>query len=139
MPDFPALGMSLPNVILNALLLLAIVGLWTMWWRNLRHQRHVELLLSKSIQQLEDASNQLEQTMVHIRKSQNMNADAFHPSSGHTSGISTGKSTRSDGDPLIHRMLQMQGKGESIEEIAVKLNLPLEQIRLMLKLRTAKS
>lgn len=138
MPDFTAIGMNLPSVLFNALLLLAIVGLWTMWWRNLKHQRHIELLLSKSIQQLEEASNQLEQTMVHIRKSQNIDTDARHPSPGYTSRISTCKSKRSDSDPLFHRILEMQSNGLSVEEIAAKVDLPLEQIRLMLKLRTAR-
>ncbi|MDQ6971371.1 MAG: hypothetical protein Q9M30_01860 [Mariprofundaceae bacterium] len=62
---------SLYSMLFNALIILAIGGLWLMWARNLNRLKGVETLLMASSEQLEEASKHLESALHEINRLQN--------------------------------------------------------------------
>jgi len=61
---------GLYSMLFNALIILAIGGLWLMWARNLNRLKGVETLLMASSEQLEEASKHLESALHEINRLQ---------------------------------------------------------------------
>ena len=132
MPELPSVGL-----LLDLLLILAVAGLWLAWWRNLNRLRRTEQLLCESIQQLDQASSELQQAATYIRafekRQQKVPAGRPRPA--------VKKQTVADEpaeEAALARTLRLKQQGKSAEEIADILNLPITQVRLMLKVHGAK-
>jgi len=123
---------SLP-MLLDGVMLLAIAGLWLMWWRNARRQRLVESMLMDSAKQLNEASGHLRQAMELIRHFSDGKASFQHENDS----LHTRKTAFSEED--IHaRILAMRQAGEAAEQMARELSLPLSQVKLILKLHDSR-
>lgn len=120
---------SLPyGIVFDALLIIAVAGLWIVWWRNLNSLHKTKLLLAASIRQLEEASAQLKQSMEHIRTLEKEK----RPENPHTPDADSSAET------ILMRTLRLHRDGESDEKIAKSLNIPINQVHLILKMHTAK-
>jgi hypothetical protein len=134
MSDSPPYG-----IILDVLIIIVIAGLWMAWWRNLNRLQKTERLLADSIQQLEQASTQLKQAMDHIR--------AFEEEKRAGEEIRTKDPPRkrptptatASADTVLARTLRLQREGKSDKEIAGSLSIPINQVRLMLKMHTTRA
>jgi len=148
------------NMGLNALMIAAIAGLWLMWARASRRQREVESLLRATSEQLDTALVHMEQAMDHIRRleaSRTRMTPLDEKPSQQTCAARGGKKSASTPDesesprmamehverasradaagaaPLT-RVLRLHREGYKAEDIAVRENIPLAKVRLMLKL-----
>ncbi|MDX8407214.1 MAG: hypothetical protein R8L58_02395, partial [Mariprofundaceae bacterium] len=127
--------------------------------RNARRQRRLEVLLSETAEQLEEATRHLDEAsrqMAAARKSECTPAPAaarvrkqpapanpkrhtpaaaarraYQPQASAPATGSTDQAARTS------MILRMQREGESPASIADKLDLPLAQVRLLLKLQAA--
>jgi len=131
MPELPPF-----SLLLDILLLLAVAGLWLAWWRNLNRLHKTELLLAESIQQLETASSQLQQAMAHIQafEQQRQSMPERRPRPAVKKQAAAEPAEKAD----LARTLRLERQGRSAEEIAEILNLPITQVRLMLKVHAPK-
>lgn len=134
MPDLSMAAIPPFGMILDVLVIAAVIGLWLAWWRNLNRLHKTEQLLVESIQQLEQASSQLQQATDHIRAIEKKKDSAAR----------TKKPVRSNpapagepgGNTVLTRTLRLQRQGKSDQQIADILNIPIIQVRLMLKMHT---
>lgn len=139
MPDLIALENLPYGIILDVLIIIVVAGLWLAWWRNLNRLQKTEHLLAASIQQLEQASSRLKQAMDHIRafeqekRSEEEIRTKNPPSMRHAP--SAGPST----DTVLARTLRLQREGKSDKEIADNLSIPINQVRLMLKMHATRA
>ncbi len=149
------------NMALDALMIAAIAGLWLMWARASRRQREVEALLRNTAEQLDTALAHMEQVMSYIRRIEASQAHAAPAKTGKPS--QTGRimpkeqrvasasgapesprpkpasseqvaSTDSASAASLTRVLRLHREGYKAEDIAVRENIPLAKVRLMLKL-----
>ena len=134
MPELPPYGL-----ILDIFLILAIGGLWLVWWRNLNRLHKTEGLLAESIQQLDLATAQLQQAMEHIRALEKQDKSTQNRRPSATRRTQQTASSAPSNDTVLARTLRLERQGRSAEEIADTLNIPVSQVRLMLKVHTAKS
>jgi len=140
MPDLSIAELPSFGVLIDALVILAITGLWLAWWRNLNRLHKTEILLAESIRQLDQASYQLKQALDHIRalekqeRSGKEKQEAAKP---------VRKQAALDAEPsdnlVLVRTLHLQRQGKSDEEIAGSLSIPINQVRLMLKMHTTRA
>lgn len=138
MPELFMSGIPPYSIILDVLIIIAVAGLWMVWWRNLNRLQKTERLLADSIQQLEQASMQLKQTMDHIRvfeeKSAGEEVRTKNPPRKRPVPIATASA-----DIVLARTLRLQVEGKSDEEIADSLSIPINQVRLMLKMHSTRA
>jgi len=130
MPESVELSTRFLPMLLEGIMLIAIAGLWFMWWRNAKRQRLVESMLADSARQLQEATLHLQQAMQLINKS----TDSARPRPKETRSRTAEKDDVAKKDARIEDMLSMQRDGRPVEDIARTLGLPLSQVRLMLKL-----
>jgi len=147
------------NLLLNILLLVGITVLWILWMRNAKRQRRLEVLLRETAEQLEEATRHLDEAslqMASARKTESTPPPAaastkkqrapatpkrhtsaaaarraYQPQTSAPVGNSSGHAAQTS------MILRMQREGESPASIADKLDLPLAQVRLLLKLQAA--
>ena len=132
MPDM-ILPDALPyGIVFDVLLIIAVAGLWIVWWRNLNSLHKTKLLLADSIRQLEEASTQLKQAMEHIRALEKEKRPEHPSEKHHIPDADTSAET------ILMRTLRLHRDGVSDEEIAGSLNIPINQVHLILKMHTAK-
>ncbi|OIO68429.1 MAG: hypothetical protein COW19_03800 [Zetaproteobacteria bacterium CG12_big_fil_rev_8_21_14_0_65_55_1124] len=117
-------------MLLNGIMLVAVAGLWFMWWLNAKRQRLVESMLADSARQLHEATLHLQQAMELINKS----TDRAKPQQHKTTANHAQKAPAAQEETQIAQMLNMQGEGKPVEDISRRLGLPLNQVKLMLKL-----
>jgi len=131
MSEFTAsLSQHLP-MLLDGIMLFAIAGLWFVWGRNAERQRLVESMLADSAKQLHEATHHLQQAMELINQSTDSQRQHMHK----TGPDRVQKKAASREDSNITDMLNMQREGKSIEDISKHLGLPLNQVKLVLKLQ----
>jgi len=131
---------NLYAVLFDMLIIIAIGGLWLMWARNLNRQKNVEIMLSTTSNQLEEASRHLESALKEIQQLQQntlqptlksetllseRNADIPDKAT-----ISTPSGSNSD----VQKILRMHRQGQQAEQIASQLDLPLARVKLLLHL-----
>jgi hypothetical protein len=139
MPELPMLEIPPYGIILDVLIILVIAGLWMTWWQNLNRLQKTERLLAESIQQLEQASTQLKQATDHIRafeKEQHAEEKIRTKNPPRKRPVPTASPST---DTVLTRTLRLQRKGKSDEEIADTLSIPINQVRLMLKMHTTRA
>lgn len=138
------------GMILDLLIVIAVVGLWLAWWRNLNRLKSTERLLAESIQELEQASSQLKLAMEHIRASEQEKvekerrekmrakraAEAAAQQASALKDTTTASAASPADDTVLVRTLLLQREGKSEEEIADTLKVPIDQVRLMLKMHS---
>ncbi len=126
-----------PFLLSNGLMLIAIIGLWVLWFRNAKRQRYLQHMLAETSRQLRAASGHLEEAMQAIRELKRVEESSqagvvsrrsvplqeMHPSTGNNATVT--------------QVLRMQREGHDVEEIASKLKTPPAQVRLLLKLHAA--
>jgi len=144
------------GLFIDIALMAGIFCLWLIWYRNGKRQQHMEQLLIGTAQQLEEASMHLSQATYAIEqlkereeKVQSKSVDvvdaAIQRGRREQSSAATppsNQSLMSQGLPPQNStqatmILRMQREGESEEGIADRLDIPLAQVRLMLKLHAA--
>ena len=122
-------------MLLDATMLVAVAGLWFMWWQNAKRQRRVESMLTDSTKQLHEASQHLQQAMELIEKStHNTKPRQQKISAERTQNISADQE-----ETQITRMLNLQREGKPVELISRAVGLPLNQVKLMLKLHACRT
>ena len=131
--DIPA---HLP-MLLDGMMVVAIAGLWIVWWRNAKRQRHIEFMLADSTRQLQEASHHLRQAMAYINNTSKKKAASNQRTTDYHNEEKTLATIPVRGDTRVTQMLRMQREGMQAEDIANKLGLPLSQVRLALKLHAS--
>ena len=126
------------GVMLDLLIIVAVAGLWMAWWRNLNRLKKTECLLAGSIQQLDQATAQLKQAMDHIRAFEKERRVEERPRKKNASGKRPLPAENLSDDTVLVRTLLLQRKGKSDEEIADSLSIPINQVRLMLKMHSTR-
>jgi hypothetical protein len=120
------------------LIIIAIVGLWISWWRNLNRFHNTELLLAKSIQQLEEASTQLKQSMEHIQALEKKKYAGEGKLPENLSGKFHPANESASAEITLTQTLCLHRGGMSDEDIANNIGIPINQVRLILKMHAAK-
>jgi len=126
-------------MLLDGIMLVAITGLWLMWWLNAKRQHRVESMLADSAMQLREASHYLRQAMELIDKSSDRTSGRTKSQQRKTSPDPIQKTPAAQEDTQITHMLNMQREGKPVEDISRKLGLPLNQVKLMLKLHASRA
>ncbi len=137
------------SLIIDIALLIGVFCLWFIWYRNGKRQQHMEQLLMETAQQLEEASMHLSiatSAIEQIKQQENSppqttrSPEPIRPKRA-APVISMERSSAPTVPPenstQATMILRMQREGESEEAIADRLDLPLAQVKLMLKLHTA--
>ena len=139
MPDLITLENLPYGIILDILIIIVVAGLWMAWWRNLNRLQKTERLLAESILQLDQASAQLKQTMDHVLAFEKEKRDGEEVRTKNPPRKQRAPKAAQPVDSVLSRTLQLQREGKSDKEIAKNLSIPLTQVRLMLKMHTAKA
>jgi len=135
------------GLVIDISLMLGFFFLWLSWHRNGNRQRQLEQLLLETANQLEEATQHLSLATQAIEQlKQQEQTSPPNPVEPPHSTIST-PATPVNPTPTAPippqnstqatMILRMQREGESPETIADRLDLPLAQIKLMLKLHAA--
>jgi len=142
------------GIILDAGLICGFFLLWFSWFRNGKRQQRLEQMLLETSSQLEAATAHLSQATEAIeqlrqqaqRRSSRRNVE--HTADDHI-GSDLKKSTNTKPSPPLAStlpqqnstqatmILRMQREGESSQTIAERLDMPLAQVKLLLKLHAA--
>ncbi len=138
------------SLIIDVALLVGLFCLWLIWYRNGKRQMQMEQLLIGTAQQLEEATMHLSLATSAIEQLKQQ-----EKSSSSAKRVEPVKQKRSEyqapanGVDLTQQnlppqnstqatmILRMQREGESEEAIADRLDIPLAQVKLMLKLHAA--
>lgn len=127
------------NLAFDLVILLALAGLWSLWWRTGRKQRAIEGLLVETAQEIDRASLSLYEAMQHIERLKQSESRASAPKRRqprHDSDdqMSSAKPAATPLGPQITQLLRMHREGQSEEAIANALGLPSAQVKLLIKL-----
>ena len=133
------------GLVLDVALLGGVFCLWVLWYRNGKRQMQMEQLLIGTAQQLEEASMHLAlaTTAIEQLKQQENSTDIKRAEPDQHMPVAP-KVKSNDGDQETYvppqgstqatMILRMQREGESEEAIADRLDIPLAQVKLMLKI-----
>ena len=133
------------GLVLDVALLGGVFCLWVLWHRNGKRQMQMEQLLIGTAQQLEEASMHLALATNAIEqlKEQENSADIKRAEPDQHMLVAP-KVKSNDGDQEAYvppqgstqatMILRMQREGESEEAIADRLDIPLAQVKLLLKI-----
>jgi len=127
------------NLAFDLVILLALAGLWGLWWRTSRKQRAIEGLLVEAAQEIDSASLSLNEAMQHIERFKQSESRAPAPkprAARHDSDaqMSSAEPAATPLGPQITQLLRMHREGQSEEMIANALGLPSAQVKLLVKL-----
>ena len=141
------------GLMIDVMLIAGVFCLWLIWYRNGKRQKNMEQLLMATAQQLEEATMHLSQATYAIEqlKQQEQEAPAkpfkaaepamrhsqSEPSPVTSNQVASAQSLPPQNSTQATMILRMQREGESEEGIADRLDIPLAQVRLMLKLHAA--
>jgi len=129
-------------------LMAGIFMLWLTWHRNGKRQQEMELLLATTAAQLDEATHHLAEathSMQQLKFRQEKDEQA-HQSTEH---VAFNQSRKNQSAPVessapppqnstqATMILRMHREGEAAETIAERLDMPLAQVKLMLKLHAA--
>ena len=134
----PESWLTLLPVALNAVIIIAIVLLWIMWWRNARRQYHLNSMLVESSRQLTEASELLDQALAQIKELKQRDTKR-PPSASQATAVGVPEKQEPDLEALHQLIPNMERSGKSLEDIARDLELPLAHVRLLAKLYAEKT
>lgn len=127
----------------DIVMLVAIMGMWLLWWRISRKQRAVETMLLEAAQELEVATSRLDEALEYIRRLKQAmiaapQAEQYESKVSLEEKRPTEETSRYEPPSgQITQMLRMRREGKDIDAIAESLNLPKAQVKLLLKLHAA--
>jgi len=143
------------GLIIDVTLIIGVFCLWFIWYRNGKRQQKLEQLLVDTAQQLEEATMHLSLATSAIEQVQQQAKSAQAPVQAvmqepaprmpitppPAQGVSAQRLPPQNLPPQnstqATMILRMQREGESEESIADRLDIPLAQVKLMLKLHAA--
>jgi hypothetical protein len=130
------------KIAFDAIMLVAVMGMWLLWWRISRKQRVVETMLLEAAQELEVATSRLDEALEYIQRlKQAVAASQTEPHASKTppeeKRPAEEASRHEPPSGQITQMLRMRREGKDIDAIAEILNLPKAQVKLLLKLHAA--
>jgi len=148
------------SMLFDAVLIVSLVGLWILWWRQVNQRKKIEILLIDASTQLQEATLMLNQALVKIQELQGeggqeevdlsinsqtmaqMEKEHFkheikNKVRGETQQEAEEQSQSTANISQVAQMLRLQREGATPENISKKLNLPLAQIKLMLMLQSS--
>ncbi len=139
MPDLFMSEIPPYGIILDVLIIIVVAGLWMAWWRNLNRLQKTERLLADSIQQLEQASARLKQAMDHILAFEKEQRAGEEIRTKNPPGKRRAPTAGPSVDTVLSHTLRLQREGKSDKEIADNLSIPINQVRLMLKMHATRA
>jgi len=120
------------SLIIDTVLIIGVFFLWLTWYRNGRRQQHLEQLLASTAQQLDEATHHLnEATKLISRVQQQEEARLQEPAARAAPPTPALPPENSSQATMI---LRMKREGETPEVIAERLDIPLAQVKLVLKM-----
>jgi len=129
------------GITLDILVLAGVLSLWLLWKRTMTRQKHAETVLKETADQLEIATETLDEALEKIG-----NLKKRYTSTPTRSPASTPDRDRAEAErPLqpsnneLSQIIEMNKRGDSTEFISRALGLPEAKIRLILKLQRGKS
>ena len=155
------------SMLLDGLLLLVMVALWWLWWQQAKQRKDVELKLGEAAVQLQEATKMLDEALQQIERLQeheshhevgpqgeiddNVKVSFSDKSIAMSDRYAKNKKTHTPSKKRVAKqpvesmspssqsaqILRMQREGVSPENIAVEMNIPLAQVKLMLMLQKA--
>jgi len=150
------LNSELIGMIFDAVLVASVIGLWALWWQQVKQREKIEFALVEASTQLQEATLMLNQALIQIQALQSSSGSEDGSGKEHNSEnrdtpmeemnekgeaqFPAGREEKSESAANISQvaqMLRLQREGESPEKIAEKLNMPLAQIKLMLMLQSS--
>ncbi len=158
MPEY--LDNQMLSMLFDAVLIVSLVGLWILWWRQVNQRKKIEILLIDASTQLQEATLMLNQALVKIQELQgeggqeevvpSINSQTIgqmekghfkyeieNKVRGETQHEAQEQSQSTANISQVAQMLRLQREGATPENISKKLNLPLAQIKLMLMLQSS--
>ncbi|TLS78441.1 hypothetical protein FE236_01455 [Mariprofundus erugo] len=154
----PQSASDLIGLAVDLALIIAIGLLWLTWYRNGKRQQRLEQMLGSAAAQLEEATRHLSEateTMQQLKAAQQEMTPPPPRQAARAYGREPARSPAASERPApppvretppapppqhstqATMILRMHREGETAETIAERLNMPLAQVRLMLKLHTA--
>ena len=133
------------NLAFDLVMLVALGGLWAMWWKTSHKQRAIEGLLAEAAQEIDRASRSLNEALMHIERIKREQVVAPKPKPSPRPAAAPAAPRPPEPQPKpetsqnsqITQLLRMHREGQSEEAIASTLSLPTAQVRLLLKLHGA--
>ncbi len=139
------------NLAFDLVMLVALGGLWAMWWKTSRKQRAIEGLLAEAAQEIDRASLSLNEALLHIERIKREQATDAKPRPAPRPEAAPAAPIAPEPEPKPEayqnaqngqnsqttQLLRMHREGQSEAEIASALSLPSAQVRLLLKLHGA--
>jgi len=144
------------STIFDVVLLLSVIGLWILWWRQVQQRKGIETMLSEASNQLQEATQMLNEALYQIQELQRDKvADSDRQKTSEerpelqakarfkekvvekVSHTSAEESQPTANISQVSKMLRLQREGIEPEQIAEKLNMPLAQVKLMLMLQSS--
>ncbi len=132
------------GLIVDTGLALGFFFLWLSWYRNGKRQQHLEQILLSASSQLEEATRHLSQATVAIEQlkqleQSNGNRSPQQVMAKRTKQPSVAATPAPQNSTQATMILRMKREGESPQTIAERLDMPLAQVKLLLKLHAASS
>lgn len=144
------------SLLFDAVLVVAVVGLWIFWGKQMTQRKHIEQALLDASTQLQEATLILNQALQQIEQLQGgAVAHGAEPEAADRRDVADVKQDdfrrkvearvqRAPNEQVhgsanisqVAQMLRLQREGVRPEVIAEKLNVPLAQIKLMLMLQS---
>lgn len=128
------------NLIFDLVIMLALGGLWVLWWRTNHKQRAIESLLAEAAREIDRATLSLNEALEHIERIKRAPAPApkHRESQSSPEKRPMSKQTEAPQTSQITQLLRMHREGQSEDRIANDLGLPSAQVKLLLKLHGAR-
>jgi len=142
------------GLIVDTGLVLGFFFLWLSWYRNGKRQQQLEQLLGETAGQLEEATRHLSEAteaIKHLQQQEHSNARRPAPARQaraeqvRTEQTPVKQASTTPARPPAQNstqatmILRMKREGESPQTIAERLDMPLAQVKLLLKLHAASS
>ncbi|GAV19425.1 hypothetical protein MMIC_P0359 [Mariprofundus micogutta] len=139
------------SLVIDVVLIIGVFFLWLTWYRNGRRQQYLEQLLASTAQQLDEATQHLNQatqliSQVQQKEEQRLESKA-EPVQAKPRAVETTrpeppvkkqaeatKNAPPENSSQATMILRMKREGETPEAIADRLDLPLAQVKLVLKM-----
>jgi len=150
---FSNISGDLPGMLIDLLLLVGFAMLWFSWYRNGKRQQQLERLLLETAGQLDAATRHLEETsrLIEQLKSERNRGESVRSEPGgaaRSRPVQRSRGAAATPQPVAESsaslpdrnstqatmILRMNREGECAETIADRLDLPLAQVKLLLKL-----
>ena len=155
------MGSDVFNLALDALMIMAITGLWVMWFQQSTQRKKVEKMLRDAAKDLKDATQLLDQVMgsldmqqqtsqasvkeaVETRQQRQSSPDKFHQPLAEKTivkpNVETARKEKGTKRNAVDtaKIMRLSREGLNEQTIADQLKVPVAQVRLILLLQSPK-